>query len=308
MKSLSFIMAALCGLFASNGSTFAQGTTFTYEGRLNENGSPANGNYDFAFSLFNTQNGGSPNAGPMTNASVAVSNGLFIATLDFGNAFDGSERWLQIDVRTNGGTTFSPLAPRQQILPAPYAMTAGNALTLNGQSSPPPAPGSANYIQNQSGIAQGASFNISGDAMVGGALYGGGVRISDGIIAPLRGPVGTSPPGAANSANMGAIYFDAISNALMYSDGTAWRKIVTTPVPAIYTASGAVAAGATISLAAGFSTFPSTTIWVQDSGSIYNNMTGNASFPVAYDAISKTVTVTNNSSFTKIIGITTVGQ
>jgi hypothetical protein len=45
-----------------------------------------------------------------------------------------------------------------------------NAALLNGlpASAFAPASGSANYIQNQSGISQTASFNITGNAVVGG--------------------------------------------------------------------------------------------------------------------------------------------
>jgi len=58
-----------------------------------------------------------------------VTNGLFSVTLDFGSAaFDGSVRWLDIGVRTNGrGADYAPLAPRQPVTPTPYAIHAWNA-------------------------------------------------------------------------------------------------------------------------------------------------------------------------------------
>ncbi|HNI61280.1 MAG TPA: hypothetical protein PKW11_15155, partial [Pseudomonadota bacterium] len=40
-----------------------------------------------------------------THNNVAVTNGLFTVTLDFGNQFPGADRWLEIGVRTNGGGT-----------------------------------------------------------------------------------------------------------------------------------------------------------------------------------------------------------
>ena len=107
-------------------TSHAQGTAFTYQGSLNDGDTPANGIYNFTFTLYATNTAGASLAGPVTTTSIAVSNGLFTTTIDFGNAFSGNPRWLEIGVQTNGGTTFTTLAPRQSITPVPYAITAGN--------------------------------------------------------------------------------------------------------------------------------------------------------------------------------------
>jgi trimeric autotransporter adhesin len=62
-----------------------------------------------------------------------VNGGLFVLTLDFGQgAFSGANRWLQIDVRTNGSIeTFAPLDPRQPVTPTPYATFAANAASAS---------------------------------------------------------------------------------------------------------------------------------------------------------------------------------
>ena len=52
----------------------AQGTAFTYQGALNAGSAPANGTYDFSFTLFNTNTAGFPSAGPVINNGTAVSN------------------------------------------------------------------------------------------------------------------------------------------------------------------------------------------------------------------------------------------
>jgi hypothetical protein len=44
-------------------SVFAQGTAFTYQGRLTDGAAPANGNYDMAFTLFDTNVTGGAIAG-----------------------------------------------------------------------------------------------------------------------------------------------------------------------------------------------------------------------------------------------------
>ena len=108
------------------------GTAFTYQGRLLGGGNPANGSYVLQFTLFDVASGGAVIAGPITNGPVGVTNGLFTAALDFGaRVFDGSERWLQIAVRTNGGAAFTDLTPRQLLTPSPYALFAPSAGSLS---------------------------------------------------------------------------------------------------------------------------------------------------------------------------------
>jgi type VI secretion system secreted protein VgrG len=104
---------------------FAQGTSFTYQGRLNNGSSAANGSFDLTFALFTTNTGGAAIAGPLTNGAVAVSNGLFTTFIDFGpGPWIGGNNWLEIGVRSNGVASFTALTPRQQITPTPYAVTA----------------------------------------------------------------------------------------------------------------------------------------------------------------------------------------
>jgi hypothetical protein len=103
----------------------AQGTTFTYQGHLKDGVNPANGRYDLRFAMWDAFTGGSSVSYVVTNGATVVSNGLFTATLDFGPVFDGSARWIEIGVRTNGGNAFYTLAPRQALTAAPYAIFAG---------------------------------------------------------------------------------------------------------------------------------------------------------------------------------------
>lgn len=106
---------------------WGQGTAFTYQGQLVSSNAPANGSFDLTFSLYDNSISGSLLAGPVTNTATAVSNGLFMVTVDFGANFPGANRWLEIGVRTNGSVTaYSTLTPRQKITATPYAITAGN--------------------------------------------------------------------------------------------------------------------------------------------------------------------------------------
>src|ERR1041385_5584468 len=97
------ISLALLVWLASAQPAPAQGTAITYQGRLTFQGSSVNGNFDLTFGLFNAVSGGSQIGSTLTNANLAVSNGLFVVTLDFGaGAFPGADRWLEMGVRTNG--------------------------------------------------------------------------------------------------------------------------------------------------------------------------------------------------------------
>jgi len=127
LNCIAVVVGLLSTIITTGSTAHAQGTAFTYQGRLNDASGAVNGNYDATFTLYNgATNGSAIVAGPVTNLAVAVSNGLFTTTIDLGNVFDGTARWLQIGVRTNGAVNFIALAPRQAITPTPYAVTAGN--------------------------------------------------------------------------------------------------------------------------------------------------------------------------------------
>ncbi|MBC8096551.1 MAG: hypothetical protein H7Y43_12140, partial [Akkermansiaceae bacterium] len=103
----------------------AQDSAFKYQGCLNEGGTPASGVYDLRFALVDAAEGGQLVRPAVTNAGVPVYNGRFNATLDFGpDAFDGSNYWIEIGVRTNGAEDFVALTPRQPVTPTPYALYA----------------------------------------------------------------------------------------------------------------------------------------------------------------------------------------
>jgi hypothetical protein len=129
-----FLFCTVIAAFCLPGTLFAQGTAFTYQGRLNNDGSPAVGTYDLRFTIYDSTN--TPDvliAGPITNSATAVSNGLFTVTLDFGSGvFNGGARFLDIGVRTNGSGSFTTLSPRQLLTPAPYAIFANSASNLLG--------------------------------------------------------------------------------------------------------------------------------------------------------------------------------
>src|ERR1035437_8239701 len=130
----------LAAITLASVNAFAQGTAFTYQGRLNDGASPATGIYDLRFTIYDALAGsGSQIGGTLTSTATAVSNGLVTVTLDFGaGVFNGAARWLEVGVRTNGGIAFTTLVPRQPITPTPYAIysaNAGSAATATTASS-----------------------------------------------------------------------------------------------------------------------------------------------------------------------------
>jgi hypothetical protein len=161
-------------------SAFAQGTAFTYQGRLQDSGANANGNYDFQFTLWDVASGGTPQPQPspvtVTRPSVAVANGVFTVQLDFGaTAFPGADRFLETSVRPAGGGAFTVLAPRQQVTSTPYAVRSASAASADSVPVSAIPSGSSNYIQNSTTSQAGGNFNISGNGTVGGTLSGNSV-------------------------------------------------------------------------------------------------------------------------------------
>ena len=111
-------------------TALAQGTAFTYQGRLADNNRPANGSYDLQFSLFPQASGGSRIGAVLAFPSTPVTNGLFNLSLDFGQgAFNGSDRWVEIAVRTNNTGSFTTLIPRRSLAASPQAHFAATAAT-----------------------------------------------------------------------------------------------------------------------------------------------------------------------------------
>jgi hypothetical protein len=146
MKYFKTATKWILGLFLTavipSSPLFAQGTAFTYQGRLADNGSLPSANYDMRFTLYDSPTGGALVAGSsqITTNNVPVNGGLFIVTLNVANelgpdAFNGSPRFLQIEISPHSANTFTTLGARQQLTPTPYAITAANAISLGGQAS-----------------------------------------------------------------------------------------------------------------------------------------------------------------------------
>jgi hypothetical protein len=199
------------------GHVAAQLTEFNYQGSLASSSVTANGSYDFQFELYDALSGGNLKGTALTRNSVAVANGIFLVSLDFGAQFSGGPRFLQISVAPTGAS-LTLLSPRQPVMRTPYAtfadsaQTASSASSLNGVAASQfvqtgdgrlsdarqPTAGSSSYIQNGPGSPQTASINVTGNATAGGTVDGNivntGTQYNAGGVRFLY-----SPPNSVNT-------------------------------------------------------------------------------------------------------------
>ncbi|MFN8497882.1 MAG: hypothetical protein U0641_08505 [Anaerolineae bacterium] len=117
----------------------AMGPAFTYQGRLARNGVAMGSNTpvacDMQFGLWDALSDGAQLGITDIENGVTVANGIFTVRLNssglFGEyAFDGEERWLEVQVKCPSDADFVTLVPRQPITAAPFAQTASTALGL----------------------------------------------------------------------------------------------------------------------------------------------------------------------------------
>jgi len=146
----------------------AQQTAFTYQGKLTDNGTPANGNYDLQFALFDSASGGAQIGQTQTVDKVSASGGVFTvqpisstpyAVRSFSSAIS--------DTATNAANATNA----QQLggaAASQYVRTSDARLS----DSRTPTAGSSNYIQNTTSPQAVTNFNISGNGTAAGTLSG----------------------------------------------------------------------------------------------------------------------------------------
>jgi N-acetylneuraminic acid mutarotase len=175
-------------LITATNTSLAQSSVFTYQGRLADNGLPANGTYDFQFGIYSAAELGT-SLGLLTNRPTEVSNGLFTVILDFGSGvFDGSARWLELGVRTNGSAgAYVLLSPRQELTATPYALRAAQygGPVADGQLSSTVVSGAgaanAAAAANTPGaiVKRDSSGNFAAGAVTASSLSGDGSNLSN---------------------------------------------------------------------------------------------------------------------------------
>ena len=136
-----------------------------------QNDEPVNGACDFQFSLWDAANAGNQIGSLQTLTNVPVVNGLFTVSLDFGAVFDGSPRWLEMAVSCPAGGAFTPVTPRQELTPVPYAFHASTA-PWSGLTGVPS--GFADGVDDGSSYTAGFGLSLNGtEFAVTGAPWAG---------------------------------------------------------------------------------------------------------------------------------------
>ena len=114
----------------------ALGSAFTYQGRLDKNGSGFTGSCDFRFELYDAASNGTQIGSTVTKTGLSVTDGLFTTELDFGsNPFAGEARYLQIAVKCSGDASYTTLSGRVALNGAPYALGLRSGITVEGSES-----------------------------------------------------------------------------------------------------------------------------------------------------------------------------
>jgi hypothetical protein len=250
-----FVLAALLALAAN--VVPAQTSTITYQGRLTDGGTPANGTYDLQFTLWDAVTTGNqiPVGSPivLTKSGVSVTNGVFTVQLDFtAAAFPGADRFLDISVKHPLDSSYTPLLPRQQLTSTPYAIralsttsadtaisattatTATNNVLKSGDTmtgalllSGDPAVGLGAATKQYVDAGDALKLNLSGGTMTGALNLPSLALTGNGVITAPRVENSASDPAAASAVNSGRLYFNTGSKALKFSDGAAWQSVVT---------------------------------------------------------------------------------
>lgn len=119
-------------------------TSFSYQGRLRNNGEYIDGACSFEFALYDAASAGNQLGPTVSKTNVSVVSGYFTVILDFGDVFFGAPRYLQIN-QVNCGNPGDPinLSERVEIGAAPFASfavtaTQANAVDWNNVLNIPP--------------------------------------------------------------------------------------------------------------------------------------------------------------------------
>jgi hypothetical protein len=211
-------LLVLLSTFNSQLSAVPMGTAFTYQGNLTDGTSAANGVYDFKFILYDDATLGTQQGPILATNGVAVANGYFQVTLDFGNTFPGDARWLDISVRTNGPGSYTQLVPRQALPPMPYAIMANSASNVLGTL--PTAQLSGTVANGQ--LANNAITVNAGPGLLGGGAVplGGATTLTNAGVLSVTGNADITAAPIAGNVALGSTATDTNTPGLIVKRDT----------------------------------------------------------------------------------------
>lgn len=184
----SIINTSLVAAIVSHAYSQSITAALTYQGRLESAGTPANGAHDMQFQLFTQADGGSQIGPTVCLDGVPLTDGLFTVSLDFGDVFDGSKRFLQVSLRADttadncASGAFSSLSPRQSITAVPYALkVAGlDGFSLDASDG---SPADALYVNSAGNVGIGTVSPAQRLSVVGTVQStSGGFMFPDGSV------------------------------------------------------------------------------------------------------------------------------
>ena len=183
------------------------GTDFTYQGYLEDNGVPANGEYDFWIRLYDAASAGNP-VGSITDlGDVDVVDGYFTVQVNVGfdpnGYFNDQALWLEICVRPGASSgSYTTLTPRQPLTAVPYAFSLVPGATMDAEYNYT-GHGIINAFNRSTGSStngvQGTSYSTIGGSGLAGYNYsttGSGY----GVFGIAAGELGTGVRGEAISS------------------------------------------------------------------------------------------------------------
>lgn len=218
-------------------------TAFTYQGELRSEGAPAQGEYDFEFTLHLSESVDNAVTLPLTADDVLVADGVFSVPLDFGfTPFTGDRLWIEIGVRNGQSTgSFTTLAPRQELTAAPYALHS-EAVAANAVGTLEIEDASVTTADLEDGAV--TASKIAVDSVTGAAISTDAVtsdHIVDGALtaADLGNQSVTSSKLAAGSVGSVAILNGAVGGSKIDSSEVQARVTGSCPGGTFMTAVGA---------------------------------------------------------------------